>query len=134
MRKPALLAISLLVAACAADQPYAPVRDVRYSALGEAPFWMVTIGDDKILLTLAPDGGGRRARLRSHAYPRVLPHSDGDIRRWESGDGTAVIAVEARPGPCTASRGATYADHVRVRLSGRELQGCGGRLLSGRRR
>ena len=48
---------------------------------------------------------------------------------WQSGEGTQVIAIASRPGPCTGSGGRVYEDEVRVRLSGRELIGCGGRLV-----
>jgi hypothetical protein len=46
------------------------------------------------------------------------------VRRWQSGD----ILIEARPGPCTAGVLA-FTDRVRVVHHGRELSGCGGRLL-----
>ena len=122
----------LLLAGCATpERPYAPVDQVEYSAVGADPFWMATIGDDVIVLTLGAEPGSRD-RLRSHEFPRVLPRVTGDVTRWESGEGTAVIAIEARPGPCTAPGGARYRDHVVVSLSGRQLTGCGGRLL-GRR-
>jgi hypothetical protein len=67
-----------------------------------------------------------------HRYPRTLPRTVDGVRTWESGDGTAVISIEAFPGPCEASRGTRYRDRVRVRLSGRELNGCGGPRLGGR--
>jgi uncharacterized membrane protein len=120
----------LVLAGCTATQPYAPIRDVHYSALGQNPFWMLAIGDDRVVLTFGPAPGGRPGELRSHSYPRVLPRTEDGVRRWQSGEGTAVIDVEARPGPCTGSRGARYEDEVRIRLSGRELSGCGGRRLS----
>jgi uncharacterized membrane protein len=126
-----LLLALLLLAGCAAPEPlYSPVRDVAYSAIGADPFWMVTIGDDRIVLTL-PTPEGNRARLIGHSYRRVLPRTVDGVKMWESGDGTAVISVEARPGPCIGSRGARFEDEVRVRLSGREMYGCGGRRLEG---
>ena len=122
----AALALPLLFAACAsAERPYAPVEDVRFTALGHDPFWMATVGDDSIVLTLGPEGA-----LNEQRWPRTLPRTDGGVTRWESGDGTAVISIEARPGPCTGSRGAVYEHHATVRLSGRELSGCGGRRLA----
>jgi uncharacterized membrane protein len=125
-RKLGLLALCLPAACAASPQPYAPVRNVRYQAVGAEPFWLLTIGDDRIVLT-APDGG-QRARGRVAMWPRTLPRTVDGVRSWESGDGTSVISVQARPGPCTAG-GRTYEDQVRVRLSGRELNGCGGRLV-----
>ena len=123
-----LLLSAAALAGCSSERPYAPVSDVRYSALGHEPFWSLAIGDDRIVLTRA--GPGKRESWRSQSYPRVLPRTVGGARTWELGEGTAVISVEARPGPCTGSRGTAYEDHVRVRLSGSELNGCGGRLLS----
>src|SRR3712207_9046580 len=101
-----LPAIPLLaLAACATDgQPYEPVKNVRYAALGQDPFWTVAIGDDAIVLTLGADSGGRAGELSSFSYPRVLPRTESGITRWDSGEGTAVISVEARPGACTGSR------------------------------
>jgi uncharacterized membrane protein len=119
----------LLLAGCATSQtPYSPARDVRYSALGQDPFWMVTIGDDKIVLTFGP-GEGRSRKLDGHIYRRVLPRMVDGVKSWESADGTAVIMVEARREDCRGSRGALFEDRVRVRLSGRELHGCGGRRI-----
>ncbi len=123
-----LLLLLPFLAGCTAREPYAPVRDMSYSAIGENPFWMVAIGDDRIVLSFGPGEDGRD-ELRGHSWPRVLPRTVDGITRWESGTGTAVIGIEARPGPCTLARGRRYEDSVRVRLSGRELTGCGGRLL-----
>jgi uncharacterized membrane protein len=127
--KAALPLAFLALSGCATDTPFSPVSQVEYSAIGHEPFWMVTIGDDSIVLTLGPQAGSED-RLTSHRFPRVLPQVTGDTTRWQSGEGSAVIAVEARPGPCTGARGRAYRDRVAVRLSGRQLAGCGGRLLT----
>jgi len=126
----------LLLGACQtySDRPYSPVENVRYSAIGHAPFWMVTIGDDRIVLRLGHDAGEEAGEYDDLVWPRTLPRTDGGFRTWESGDGTAVISIQARPGPCPGAGGRTYQDHVRVRLSGRELTGCGGRLVDEERR
>ena len=105
-----LIPLALLaLAGCAtpATTPFSPVRDFQYGALGHDPFWMVAIGNDQIVLPREVDGA----------------------RRWESGEGTQVIAIEARPADCTAG-GRRYEDRVTVTLSGRMLQGCGGRELA----
>lgn len=122
-----LLVGLLSLGACAAGDsaPFSPVGAFRYGALGHDPFWMVAIGDDRIVLTLGP-----QEQLASYDYPRALPSESGGVRRWESGEGTQVIAIEARPGPCTAGP-RSYADHVRVTLSGRMFEGCGGREVLG---
>ena len=112
----------LLLAACATGpQPYAPVDNVRYQALGAEPFWYLAIGDDRIVLRTSEGGEA--------VWPRTMPRMEGETRIWQSGDGVQVISIEARPGPCETEGEEVYADHVRVRLSGRELIGCGGRLL-----
>jgi uncharacterized membrane protein len=126
----AFAAAPLALAGCATTpQVHSPVRMVEYSAFGADPFWMVTIGDDRIVLTLGDEGGRADGALDSFAFPRVLPVTNGAVKTWESVDGAAVISVQARPGPCTGSGERVYEHHVRVRLSGRELNGCGGRLI-----
>lgn len=115
------------------DRPYAPVESVEYSALGHDPFWLATIGDDVIVLTLGPAGGRADGPLESYRWPRVLPRETDGVRRWESADAAGTIVIEARPGPCTGSDGARFADRVTVTLADRTLSGCGGRMLTGRR-
>jgi uncharacterized membrane protein len=126
-----LLPVALLAGCAGGQRTYTPVSEISYAAVGHDPFWSLAIGDDAIVLGLPPAPGTRD--IVSHRYPRVLPRTVDGVRRWDSGEGTGVISVEARSGPCTGSGGMRYSDHVRVRLSGRELEGCGGRLLSGRR-
>ena len=137
MTRASLLLAPLLFLAAGCEthraDPYAPVEDVRYTAIGHDPFWMVTIGDDRIVLRTAGDGEAGPGDAGEAVFARTLPRTVDGVTTWESGDGTAVIAIEARPGPCEGAGGRRFADHVRVRLSGRELTGCGGRLLTGRR-
>jgi len=128
MKRNLLFLPLLLLAGCqTSSRPYAPVENVRYSAIGHQPFWMVTIGDDRIVLRLGHDGGEEAGEYDDLAWPRTLPRTEDGVTSWQSGDGTAVIAIEARPGPCEGAGGRVYEDRVRVRLSGRELDGCGGR-------
>jgi uncharacterized membrane protein len=134
MKKTLAFLPALLLAGCASYQPHAPVRDVQYSALGHDPFWLLTIGDDRIVLTLGEEGGRADGGLQTISYPRTLPRIVGGVRTWQAGDGTGVINVEARPGACEGGGGRRYEHHVRVRLSGRELTGCGGRATDGERR
>ncbi len=123
----ALSLTSLLLAGCTANrvEPYSPVTSFDYGAISHDPFWMVAIGDDSIVLTLGPEGGRADGELNSIAYPRSVPREQDGVRRWESGEGTAVIAIEARTSPCTTG-GRSYPDRVKVYLSGRMLEGCGG--------
>lgn len=127
MRKLLLLApLALLAAGCqTTPRPYNPVRNVAYSAVGQDPFWVLTIGDDRIVL--------RQGDSEGVIWPRTLPRIVDGVQTWESGDDTAVIAVQSTPGPCEDRTGRRFEDHVRVRLSGSELNGCGGRLLEGPR-
>ena len=130
MRRSLMLLPLVLAAGCqTSSRPYAPIDNVRYSAIGHDPFWMVTIGDDAIVLSAGPQPGTREQRVRGYRYPHTLPRTVDGLRRWESAEGTAVISIEAFPGPCEGSRGVRYRDRVRVRLSGRELNGCGGPRL-----
>lgn len=130
MKTPLLLAPLALLAACQTyGEPYAPVESVRYSAIGHDPFWLLTIGDDRIVFRLGHDRGEEAEEYDDAVFPRTLPRTVDGVRTWDSGDGTAVITVEARRGPCTGSGGRQYQDRVRVRLSGRELTGCGGRPI-----
>ena len=123
-----LLTAALLAGGCATtSRPYNPVRQVHYSAIGETPFWMVAIGDDRIVLRLSGENGA--APPEDLVWPRTLPRIVDGVSTWQSGEGARMITIESRPRPCTDSRGQRYEDHVRVRLSGRELTGCGGRLF-----
>lgn len=130
----ALTGAALLAAGCAATDargPYDPVRNVQYSAIGHDPFWMVAIGDDRIVLTLGPEGGRADGGLESYAFPRVLPRDAGGVRTWESGDAAGgSIRIEARPGPCRLADGLAVEEEVRVTLGARVLRGCGGRPMA----
>ena len=122
MKRAAFLALILLAGCETARRPYAPLDNIRYQALGAEPFWALAIGDDRIVLRTGGQDGDA-------VWPRTLPRSEGAVRTWQSGEGTGVITVEARPGPCTGAGGQVHENHVTVRLSGRELTGCGGRLV-----
>ncbi|MEA3018104.1 MAG: hypothetical protein QOI38_2826 [Sphingomonadales bacterium] len=121
------LPLLLAAAGCAQPRPYAPVRQPHYTAIGAEPFWLLTVGAERILLSFGREGGG----VRGMSYRRTGTTLDKGVRRWEGGDGTAVIGVEAWRRPCRGAGGAMHEDVVRVRLSGRELNGCGGRILAG---
>jgi uncharacterized membrane protein len=119
--KTAFFLAALTLAACATGQrPYAPVRDIRYQAAGTEPFWLLAIGDDRIVLRTANEGEA--------AWPRTLPRVGGDTRIWQSGEGDGGIRVETRPRPCAAPNERIYEDNVTIRAGGRTLTGCGGRL------
>jgi uncharacterized membrane protein len=126
MRTAFLFLPLLLAAGCARTQPYAPVREPHYTAIGAEPFWLLTVGAERIVLSFGRERGG----VGGMTYRRTGAALDKSVRRWEGGDGTAVIGVEAWNRPCRGAGGAMYEDVVRVRLSGRELNGCGGRMLA----
>jgi uncharacterized membrane protein len=122
------LALALLGAGCAsAPRPFAPVRSVAYQALGSRSYWVLTIGDDRIVFYPV---NGNEQRI----WPRVLPRLEGETRIWESGAGTDSIRIEARSGPCADRREHVYEDVVTIRMGseGPELLGCGGRRLRDR--
>jgi uncharacterized membrane protein len=133
--KPFILLAAFALTACAAPtalEPNDSLGRFDYGAISHDPFWMVAIGGDAVVLTMGPEGGAADGELTSAAYPRAAPSERDGVRRWESGEGTAVIAVEARPGPCTTG-GRSYPDQVKVYLSGRMLEGCGGQeIVQGR--
>ena len=100
--------------------------DLGYIARGSNPSWFLQIGESAIWLTF----GVRRRHdppLPKMTYPPAAMVVEGGVRRWQSGSGVAVISVEAWPGGCqNEAAGSPITDRVRVRLSGRELEGCGG--------
>jgi uncharacterized membrane protein len=131
MKRSAILCLLALGGCAPGQQELAnPVGNFYYGAISHDPFWLLSIGDRSIMLTLGPDGGRADGGLVSHSFPRSMPVIKGETRLWESSSGTQVITIETRPGPCrTGDR--EYADSVRVSLSGRQMQGCGGRELRG---
>lgn len=122
-----LLLAPALLAGCA-SAPVQMMRNPVYQGIGAAPAWQVAVGRRSIVLRLGEPG----ARASAHRYPGIRRGARG-LKSWDAGDGIAVISVDARPGPC-AHGDLVFEDHVRVRLSGRELAGCGGRLLGRERR
>ncbi len=116
----------LLLAGCAthSQPPHAPVRSVSYQAIGSQPFWVLTIGDDRIVFWPV---NGNEQRI----WPRTLPRTEDGRRIWQSGEGADGITVEARPGPCSSDEERLYEDFVQVRTGdeGATLEGCGGRLV-----
>lgn len=128
MRKLALLPPLLLAAGCATPpRPYAPVRDVAYQAIGAEPFWVLTIGDDRIVLRSSSLDGER-------AWPRTLPRTMAGVRTWRSEREGSAVTVESRPGPCETEGAEVYEDNVRVIVGDQALTGCGGRLVRPARR
>ena len=93
----ALLPPLALLAGCATwgERPYAPIENVRYTAIGHDPFWLATIGDESIVLTLGDAGGRADGALETWAYPRVLPRTEDGVTRWESGEGAGVTPLLA---------------------------------------
>jgi hypothetical protein len=136
MTRVPLILLPLMLAACAGDrsEPVNLVKRPLYQAVGGPPGWTLSVGRNRIVLRLSPDpsdGPGAPAIVREYPSPRG-GYADG-VKRWEAGSGTQVIAIEARRAPCR-SGSVRFQDEVRVRLSGRELAGCGGRILPGVRR
>jgi len=128
MRIAAFLPLVLLIGCETTRQPYAPVQNVNYAAIGGEGGWLLNIGDDRIVLS-RPHADSEELSYDESVWPRVLPRTVNGVRTWESALGTYTIVIEARPGPCTGSRGAVYEDNVVIRVDGGERTGCGGRLL-----
>ena len=121
------ITLAALAAAGCASQPVQLMRNPVYQALGHEPGWQLAVGRREIALRF--NGPGSRAMRY-----RDVRHGARGIKSWDAGGGTMVISVDARRGPCEAGGGLVFEDHVRVRLSGRELSGCGGRVLGRERR
>jgi uncharacterized membrane protein len=120
-----MMLAALLAAALAAGQT--PQDDApagaRYVANGSEPFWTLIIYDDRITLS-----GVEEDEL---AFPTVSPRPIRGIRTWRSRAGGRTISIEARNAPCEDEATQIYADTVRIRVDGRVLNGCGGRLVRG---
>src|SRR5687768_11125858 len=128
---PLLLPALAALAGCAADrsEPVSLARSPLYQAVGGPPGWTLAVARGKIVLRLSPEhsaGGDAAATVWKFPSPRAS--FAGGVKTWEAGTGTQVISIEARRAPCR-SGGTRFQDEVRVRLSGRELSGCGGRIL-----
>ncbi|HYI63540.1 MAG TPA: hypothetical protein VEW71_01505 [Allosphingosinicella sp.] len=122
MKIAALLPL-LLVAGCQTmPRPYAPVSEIAYQAMGAEPFWMLTIGDGRIVLRSTSLEGER-------SWPRTLPRTAAGVRIWRSEREGSSVTVESRPGPCETEGEEVYEDNVRVIVGDQILSGCGGRLL-----
>ena len=125
-----LLALPLLLAGCAVPEPeYRRVTRLHYEAAGTDPAWRLVIGDDTAALTLHEPAQGPS----SASYAGVRARTEGLTTRWTAGSGADALTVEARRESCVATDGTRYEDQVTVSLSGRQLQGCGGNRLRGRR-
>ena len=124
-----LLPLLLSAAACALPEPeYRRVTALRYEAFGEAPRWHATIGDDTVALVIHDPALGPA----STSHGGVSARTQGTTTRWTAG-GAGGLTVEARRDECVAADGARYEDRVTVSLGGRQLHGCGGNKLMGRR-
>jgi uncharacterized membrane protein len=119
------LALSVLLAGCATAGPYAPVRETRFAALGQQPFWMVTIGDDRIVFRSAAEAAGVDRR-DERVFPRTLPRTVGGVVTWHSQAGTDTITIESSPGPCANGRSQQFERRVTVRMNETVFSGCGG--------
>lgn len=127
MRQSLFALSALILAGCAVEpRPYAPVRGVAYQALGNRQFWVLTIGDDRIVM--------HRGESEDRIWTRTLPRVEEDRRIWQSGEGIDGINIVARPGPCAADNGDLYADFVTVHVGQANLEGCGGRRIGPGRR
>ena len=95
MRQFLLILPLFLAAGCeTTPRPYAPVDNVRYSAIGENPFWLLTIGDDRIVLRQSPRRRRRRGGLAAHPAAHRRRQADLGVRRRHQ-----VITIETAPAP-----------------------------------
>ena len=122
----ALLLPLLLAAGCETNRtPYSPVENVRYSAIGQEPFWMVTIGDDSIVLAFGPRSGRTCGEARR---PPIPAHPAPPCRRrhhWTSLDGPGRIGTTRARVLARARAAFAIATGARPPQR-REMHGCGG--------
>ena len=120
-----LLPPLLFASACAgqADGPLNLVPGPVYEAHGSEPFWSLTIGGDRIVLSTGQE------ELGELVWSRTLPRTVNGVRMWQAGEGERAVSIEARPAPCATEAQEIYADEVVVRYAGIEFTGCGGRLI-----
>jgi uncharacterized membrane protein len=121
-----LLAALLLASGCAASAPPPDSNEAAprhlFRGEGEDPYWVAMVDEREIVLYFGPGSESNQPAFR---YPGVRASTVDGVRRWEAGSGTAVIGIEAWDEACVL-RGYDYRERARVRLSGRELNGCGG--------
>ena len=121
-----LIFLALLASGCAVSAAEPSSADVEprhlFRGEGESPYWVVMVDEREIVLYFGP---GSQSNQPAFRYPGVRASTANGVRRWEAGSGTAVIGVEARDEACVL-RGYDYRERARVRLSGLELNGCGG--------
>ena len=130
MKKLLTLTLLTLAGCSTGGGVHAPVDHVDYNAISHDPFWLVSIGDDRIVLTMGPEGGRADGELVDHQFPRVLPVTAADgTRRWEAQNGAHIVSIEAKPGSCKTG-GRSYAEATHVRFNGRDMYGCGGREVA----
>lgn len=126
-----LLGLPLLLAACAVPKAeYRHDTALRYEAFGDPPLWRLSVGDDRLALTIHDPALGPT----STSFADVTARTEGETTRWTAGgESLGRVDVEARRETCVAADGTRYEDRVTVSLSGRQLEGCGGKRLMGRR-
>jgi len=107
MRVPVL---ALLLAGCAT----VPAEDEPYRALGNEPFWSITLANGRMTYD-SPEGG--------FSVPAPRGQELGDGRIWE----TRRITLQASNQECGDGMSDNrYPQTVRAVVDGRELSGCGG--------
>lgn len=114
MKRTLIVAAGLMATALPAQ-----AQTGTYRALGTEPFWSVNIEGGRMTYS---DPENRRISVRT---PRAVSTVDGRVYR--SRRLTMRIATLE---PCSDGMSdRLFADTVRVTVDGRELQGCGGRIL-----
>jgi uncharacterized membrane protein len=128
----ALLPLLLALAGCASGPGvYQPVANPIYSAIGHDPFWMLTIGDDRIVLRQRHGEGAAPDRYDETVFPRTPVEEDGNVRRWRSAAAARSIVIDVRQTPTPCENGSqSFEDFVRVTIGETQLDGCGGRPVA----
>lgn len=102
--------------AMTSEAPSEPVRASSYTARGQEPGWLLTIGDTQI--DYRGDYGETRITV-----PRPEPRTTFNGHRYE----TARLVVDVTHSRCNdAMSGFGFADQVTVTADGKTFKGCGG--------
>lgn len=117
MKTPLILAAAVLGAAAS---PALAQGSEPYRALGTEPFWSLTIGGGRMTYESAE---GRQISVRT---PRATTTRQGRVYRSPRLTMTVVRGQECSDGMSDQR----YRDTVRVRVDGRNLDGCGGGTIA----
>jgi heat shock protein HslJ len=113
------LALTLMLAGCAATPPPIANQPAAYMALGTEPFWNLEITPERL-------------NFRGVDIPVILIRNPGERRRGATRRyQTARLTISIRNETCSDGMSEnSYSDSVEVVADGRRFQGCGGSVTN----